>query len=105
MSIQKVRQIQPEISFDEIASAVSRTYLVSMKKLLGSRKDEKVLEAVHMCIFLMRMKTRYSMRVIGAYFRMIDHSSVIYANVKMRRLVNTNDVVFSRMERVLAKIG
>lgn len=105
MSIQKVRQLVPEISLDEISSAVSKVFLVSMKRLVGDYHDKRVSEARDMCVYIMCIKTELSRRMICSYFHNMPYKRVWAICHKMKKNIGKQEKYFDRMSRVIAKTG
>lgn len=105
MCIQKVRQLVPEISLDEIASAVSKVYLVSMKRLLGDYNEKRTIEAREMCVYIMCIKTTASKRSISAYFNNLPYKRVWRVYSKIKKNIGLKDSHYERLSRVLAKTG
>lgn len=105
MSIQKVRQLVPDISLDEIASAISKVYLVSMKRLLGDYNDSRVVEAREMCVYIMCVKTVIPRRVICSYFHNLPYKRIWRICSKLKVNIGKQEKHFERLGRVLAKTG
>lgn len=105
MSIQKVRQLSPEITKDEIASATAKVFGIGLRNMFVPFPDELSESAINMCIYLFTLKTRLTSRHIASYFVGLTPGDVIRTKIRMRRLLNQDTYHLKRMSKILAITG
>jgi hypothetical protein len=76
-----------EIKVESIQKMTARYFNVDLKKLKSHVRDQKIVLARHLAVYLIRSKLLLSYKEIGSYFGEIDHSTVMHACQKIRRLL------------------
>ena len=105
MTICKRRHLVPEIPLFEIITAVSNVYGVSYSAIRGDGNSSELYDARCMCVYLIFYKTKSNMRKISSHFENMQMQKVINAKTRMRKMLNTDNISFGRMEKVLSLIG
>lgn len=82
---------QRPISIGDIERAVCEVFGVNGKQLRSDRKSKAVSQPRMLAMWLARKHTRAAYSEIGEYFGGRSHSTVISANNKVKRWVNTNE--------------
>ncbi len=76
-----------EITIDEVLKAVSAKFSVKVSDLKSEKRNKNLVLPRQMAMYLCRKITGESFPDIGAKIGGKDHSTVIYANNKMKKLV------------------
>ncbi|NOZ22758.1 MAG: chromosomal replication initiator protein DnaA [Planctomycetes bacterium] len=94
------------ISIEEIQSLVTRRYNVKLSDLQSKKKSKSIAFPRQICMCLARRLTNHSLEEIGGYFGGRDHTTVMYADEKIRQMVaqdSTLRLALQEMETELRK--
>ncbi|ABC75880.1 chromosomal replication initiator protein [Syntrophus aciditrophicus SB] len=89
-----------EISFEEILKAVAARYNLKIADIKSQSKNKNIAMARQVTMYMARKLTGSSFPDIGEKIGGRDHSTVIYANNKIRKLLETD----SRLKATLQEI-
>ena len=78
---------KPSVNIEEIAKVVGSRYNVKLSDLQGRRRSKSVALPRQICMHVARLLTEYSLKEIGGFFGGRDHSTVLYADEKVARLI------------------
>src|SRR5574340_83253 len=81
------RSVKP-ISISLIQQEVCRFYSVNKSELIGSKRAQSIVYPRQVAMYLCRELTDHSLPKIGGEFGGRDHTTVMYANTKIQRLMN-----------------
>lgn len=87
------------VTVHEIIDEVAKRHRLKRADLLGQGRTKKLVEARHMAMYLARTLTNHSTTVIGRLFGGRDHTTIIHAQYKMKKMVSENETL---MEETLA---
>jgi chromosomal replication initiator protein len=76
--------------FDYVTKAVFEKLNVDLSEISSHCRSRHCVEARHISMYLLKIKTRASLKSIGIYFGGRDHSTVIYAIQTVNDLMETN---------------
>jgi len=86
------QRAQPRVSY--IMDVVGEHYGVSLQDILSIRRNENIVHARHVAIYLARSTTTHSLPVIGRLFGGRDHTTILHAVRKIHFLAK-NDLDFA----------
>jgi len=75
------------ITIQEVADAVIRRYSARLSDLQGRERAQSVAVPRQICMFLARRLSNRSLEEIGVFFGGRDHTTVLHAERKVRRMV------------------
>lgn len=79
-----------EITSDEILGKTSEYFHISRDDLVGKKKIKEIVEARHICIYLMTEMLTLPLKAIGNIFGGRDHTTVIHARDAVAEKMQTN---------------
>jgi chromosomal replication initiator protein len=94
----------PEITAATIMSATAGYFGVSMEDLCGSSRSRMLVTARQIAMYLCRELTDLSLPKIGTHFGGRDHTTVIHADRKIRRLMAERRTVFNQVTELTSRI-
>jgi chromosomal replication initiator protein len=89
-----------EVTADTIIAVTADTYEVSIVDLTGPSRKQPLAQIRQIAMYLCRDLTDLSLPKIGAAFGGRDHSTVIHAVEKIRRLIQSDKAVFDEVTRL-----
>ncbi|MCD6405815.1 MAG: chromosomal replication initiator protein DnaA [Planctomycetes bacterium] len=89
-ALQEMLMARPSVSIEDIAKAVSVRFGVKLSDLQGRRRTKSVALPRQICMHIARKLTEYSLEEIGGFFGGRDHTTVLYADDKISRLLETD---------------
>jgi chromosomal replication initiator protein len=93
-----------EITIEEIIKAVAARLNVKITDIKAPKKNKSLVFARQICMFLARELTSCSFPDIGSKIGGRDHSTVIYANNKIKRLKETDKMIMDILEELNSKL-
>lgn len=91
------RSIKP-ISISTIQQEVCKFYQISKADLVGDKRSQAIAFPRQVAMYLCRELTDYSLPKIGGEFGGRDHTTVMYANSKIQRLINEQRDVYNQIQ-------
>lgn len=91
------------VTIDKILSEVSRTFNVSVEDLKGKNQTSAVSKARQIAMHVVREITGLSYQDVGTEFGK-DHSTVIYANTKAKKLMNKDPGIKATVDDIIKNI-
>ncbi len=91
------RSVKP-ISISTIQQEVCRFYQISRADLVGDKRSQAIAFPRQVAMYLCRELTDYSLPKIGGEFGGRDHTTVMYANSKIQRLINEQRDVYNQIQ-------
>jgi len=91
------RSVKP-ISISLIKEEVCRFYGISKNDLVGSKRSQAIAYPRQIAMYLSRELTDHSLPKIGGEFGGRDHTTVIYANTKIQRLMTEQRDVYNQIQ-------
>ncbi|MDY0340264.1 MAG: chromosomal replication initiator protein DnaA [Coriobacteriia bacterium] len=91
------RSVKP-ISISIIQQEVCRFYQISRADLVGDKRSQAIAFPRQVAMYLSRELTDYSLPKIGGEFGGRDHTTVMYANSKIQRLINEQRDVYNQIQ-------
>jgi len=88
------------ISIQDIADAVLVRYNARLSDLQSKRRSQSVAVPRQVCMYLARRLTGRSLEEIGAFFGGRDHTTVLHAERKIRRLVEHDPAMRGTTEAI-----
>jgi len=88
------------ISIQAIADAVLVRYNARLSDLQSKRRSQSVAVPRQVCMYLARRLTVRSLEEIGAFFGGRDHTTVLHAERKIRRLVERDPAIRGTLESI-----
>ncbi|MBN2232789.1 MAG: chromosomal replication initiator protein DnaA [Deltaproteobacteria bacterium] len=92
------------ISIDDIIGEAAAYFRLKSTDIRSRRKTRNIVLPRQIAMYLARQLTSCSYPDIAEQFGGKDHSTVIYAERKVRNLMQTNDVVRDALERISVKL-
>jgi chromosomal replication initiator protein len=97
------RSVKP-ISISLIKEEVSRFYGISKNDLVGNKRSQSIAYPRQIAMYLSRELTDHSLPKIGTEFGGRDHTTVIYANTKIQRLMTEQRDVYNQIQTLTNSI-
>jgi chromosomal replication initiator protein len=91
------RLVKP-VSISTIQQEVCRFYQISRADLVGDKRSQAIAFPRQVAMYLCRELTDYSLPKIGSEFGGRDHTTVMYANSKIQRLINEQRDVYNQIQ-------
>lgn len=91
------RSVKP-ISISTIQQEVCKFYQISRADLVGDKRSQAIAFPRQVAMYLCRELTDYSLPKIGGEFGGRDHTTVMYANSKIQRLINEQRDVYNQIQ-------
>jgi chromosomal replication initiator protein len=88
------------ITLDDILNLVAGDYQVKVADLLSKRRTKSIALPRQVAMYLARMLTKLSLEEIGAKMGGRDHTTVLYAEEKIRALKAADAEMRARLERL-----
>jgi chromosomal replication initiator protein len=91
------RSVKP-ISISLIQQEVCKYYSISKNDLIGNKRSQSIVFPRQIGMYLSRELTDHSLPKIGSEFGGRDHTTVMYANTKIQRLMNEQRDVYNQIQ-------
>jgi chromosomal replication initiator protein len=95
-----LRQEKQEITIDEVVKTVAAKLNIKITDIKSPKKNKNLVLARQISMFLAREMTSASFPDIGTKIGGRDHSTVIYAHNKMKRIMETDKTLRELVEEV-----
>ncbi len=92
------------IGIDVITKVVCEYLKVDEKKIRDKTRKKEIAEARQIAMYLSKMMTNSTLKMIGLHFGGRDHSTVIHAVTEVENLVNTNNRSREMVDEIRNKI-
>ncbi|MCX8006579.1 MAG: chromosomal replication initiator protein DnaA [Coriobacteriia bacterium] len=92
------------ISIASIQQEVCKFYGISRNDLVGSKRSQTYVYPRQVAMYLARELTDYSLPRIGQEFGGRDHTTVIHATAKIRKLMNEQREVYNQVQTLTNQI-
>lgn len=99
-----LRETTKHVSVEDIQRAVAEHYKVSLADLKTQKRGKNIVLPRQVAMFLARELTALSLPEIGAGFGGKDHTTVLYACKKIKRVVDEDAQLKNTIERLSAEI-
>ncbi|MHB8761486.1 MAG: chromosomal replication initiator protein DnaA, partial [Coriobacteriia bacterium] len=97
------RSVKP-ISISVIQQEVCRYYQISKNELVGNKRSQSIAFPRQIAMYLARELTDSSLPKIGSEFGGRDHTTVMYAEKKIQRLMNEQRDVYNQIQTLTNQI-
>jgi chromosomal replication initiator protein len=91
------RSVQP-IKMATIQQEVCKFYGIGMSELVGSKRSQGIVYPRQIAMYIARELTDMSLPRIGAEFGGRDHTTVLHANDKIKKLMNEQREVYNQIQ-------
>nr|BDT28936.1 DnaA/Hda family protein [Bacteriovorax sp. HI3] len=95
------KAIQQSCDFDFILDAVGESFGVSRKDLLSGKRTMAVAEARHVAMYILKEKMELSLMKVGEFFSR-DHTSVMYAVARIKKQLNEDPKIRTKIEGLIS---
>jgi len=95
---------QQPIGIERILKAVSEYFGTRVSDLQSKKKSKSIAFPRQICMYLARNLTNLSLEEIGGYFGGRDHTTVMYAEEKVRRMLEEDSDVKSSIRQIEARL-
>lgn len=92
------------ISIDDIQNKVGNFFGVSVKDIKSTKRNQDIVLARQVAIFLTRELTEISLPKIGKEFGGRDHSTILHAYNKIKNMIESNDSLRMEIEDIRNKL-
>jgi chromosomal replication initiator protein len=96
--------IEARVTSDLVISIAAEYFDVTAEEICSSSRSRPLVNARQMAMYLCRELTDLSLPKIGERFGGRDHSTVIYANNKVRELMNERQSTFEQVGELTTRI-
>jgi chromosomal replication initiator protein len=95
---------QKKITVERIIDIVTQYYDIKQTDLQSRKRSKSIAFPRQVCMFLARRMTNHSLEEIGGYFGGRDHTTVIYATEKIRKLYSGERKFKEELETLIQDI-
>lgn len=92
------------ITVPQIISAVCHATGVSHAEIVGDKRSRNIVEARHIAMYLARDLTDVSLPQIGEHFGGRDHTTVLHAVEKVKKLLHHDRELYNLVQQLTARI-
>ncbi len=93
------------ISIQDVVSIVTRFFNVKLSDLQSKRRNQSIAYPRQIGMYLARKHTRLSLEEIGGYFGGRDHTTVLYAIEKIKKMIDREAAKADLIHRLERDIG
>lgn len=93
-------QIERPISIASIQKEVCRYYGITHAELIGSKRKQDIVFPRHVAMYLSQELTDTSLPKIGASFGGKDHTTVMHAAAKIKKMMSSQAEVYSQIQHL-----
>ena len=101
---ESIRHSHKTIRIEDIQNAVIGHFRVKLSDLQSKKRNKSVALPRHVCMYLARQLTSYSLEEIGGYFGGRDHSTVLHACDNIERRVESDPGHASTVQMLMEKL-
>jgi len=94
------KEEKKEITIEEIVKVVGSKFNIKIAEIKSQKKNKNIVLARQVSMFLAREMTSSSFPDIGDKVGSRDHSTVIYANNKIKKILDTNKSLRDTLEEI-----
>ncbi|HPJ76118.1 MAG: chromosomal replication initiator protein DnaA [Clostridia bacterium] len=94
-----------DITIPSIIDTVARYYNITTKDIISPTRKSNIAFPRQIAMYICRIKTSYSLPVIGKYFADRDHTTVLYAVDKVAEKIKTDKEVENNVNELLDKLS
>lgn len=98
-----LRSMNVMVTPDQVSKMVSDHYGISVNELTSKVRRKPIVFARHLCMYLMRENTSFSLEQIGGYFSR-DHSSVIHAVKKIKEQISKDSTASQLVDGMTSRL-
>lgn len=91
------------MTVDRILATVSKTYGISTEDIKAKKRTSSIVNARHVCIYLIRQLTDLSFSAIGEIFGR-DHATIMSSFKKVETLSSTNQGFSSELAEMMTDL-
>jgi chromosomal replication initiator protein len=91
-------------SIDQIIAVVTAYFNLKKGDLQSKRRVKSIVLPRQLCMFLARKHSPYSLEEIGGFFGGRDHTTVLYAEDKIQRLVESDHEIRATVDQLSKKL-
>ena len=92
------------VGIEQIIQAVAAAYNVKVADLLSRRKSKSIALPRQVCMHLARRLTSHSLEEIGGHLGGRDHTTVLYADTKIRALCESNADLAATLAKIISSL-
>lgn len=92
------------ISIQTIQSEICRYFNISKAQLVGNKRSQSIVYPRQVAMYLARELTDLSLPKIGEEFGGRDHTTVMYANTKVGKMISTQREVYHQIQELTNRI-
>ena len=100
IALQEPRRAHTQVTIEDIVRTVTAEFGVRVADLQSKKRTRSVVLPRQICMYLARDLTRLSLEEIGRYFGGRDHSTVIYAEEKIRSALTANPTLLATVDNL-----
>jgi chromosomal replication initiator protein len=95
---------EPAITVDRIQDVVSAHFKISLDLLVSNKRSKEIAMARQVAMYLARQLTKNSLLDIGRQFGGKDHTTVLHACEKIRRLVQSDGQLKAELDQLVSRL-
>jgi chromosomal replication initiator protein len=95
---------EPAITVDRIQDVVSAHFKISLDLLVSNKRSKEIAMARQVAMYLARQLTKNSLLDIGRQFGGKDHTTVLHACEKIRRLVESDGQLKAELDQLVSRL-
>lgn len=94
-----------DITIPSIIDTVARYYNITTKDIISPTRKSNIAFPRQIAMYICRIKTSYSLPVIGKYFADRDHTTVLYAVDKVAEKIKNDKEIENNVNELLDKLS
>jgi len=99
-----VERVAAAITIDDVIRHVTTEFRIKLSDLQSKKRSKSITHPRQVAMYLARSLTRHSLGEIGGYFGGRDHTTVMHACDKIKRLLQDDPMVAATVERLTTQL-
>lgn len=103
-ALREIVTTRQAVNIEEIAKAVAARFNLKLSDLQGKKRSKSIALPRQICMHIARRMTDYSLQEIGGFFGGRDHTTVMYADDKIDKLVKDDPRIRTTVSEVKGEL-
>ena len=99
-----VEHVAGAITMDDVIRHVTTDFRIKLSELQSKKRSKSIAHPRQVAMYLARALTRHSLEEIGGYFGGRDHTTVMHACDKIKRLKEADPMTAATVERLASQL-
>ena len=104
-ALREIVTSRQSVNIEEIAKAVATRFNLKLSDLQGKKRSKSIALPRQICMHIARRLTEYSLQEIGGFFGGRDHTTVMYADEKIEKLIKEDPRIRMTVTEVKSELA